>query len=235
MNRPKLLDLYCCQGAASEGYRRAGFDVFGVDIDPQPRYPFPFHQGNALEVLRLLIEGKGVRFKMTDRHVWDSAVFYLRDFAAVHASPPCQAFTNAQKIQGNEHPELIEPTRALLIEAGLPYAIENVPGAPVRADLELCGATFGLHTYRHRLFESNVPLTQPEHQKHTAPTVKMGRAVTEGDWYHAVGNFSGVDYIRRDLGVPWMTRDGIRECIPPAYTEHIGEQLLARVTQQAVA
>lgn len=213
MSAPKLLDLFCCQGAASEGYRRAGFDVTGVDIDPQPRYPFRFHQTDALKFL-------------LEHH---------DEFDAFHASPPCQAFTNAQKIRGNEHADFIAATRSAFELIGKPYVIENVPGAPVRADLELCGTTFGLHTYRHRLFESNVPLVQPEHREHTAPTVKMGRAVTEGDWYHAVGNFSGVDYIRRDLGVPWMTRDGIRECIPPAYTGHIGEQLMAAVRTEVAA
>jgi DNA (cytosine-5)-methyltransferase 1 len=168
MSRPKMLDLYCCQGAASEGYRRAGFDVYGSDIDPQQRYPFPFHQGNALDVLRRLVSGGRVLFPATPdqrgRTVTGGGWLALDDFVAIHTSPPCQAFTNAQKIQGNEHPELIEPTRALLVETGLPYVIENVPGAPVRADIELCGATFGLHTYRHRLFESNVPLVQPAHQ-----------------------------------------------------------------------
>lgn len=239
MSRPKLLDLYSCQGAASEGYRRAGFDVFGVDIDPQPRYPFRFHQGDALSVLRVLNNGGKVGFHATDDSPHLGPFFtkwlWLDDFSAIHGSPPCQAFTNAQKIQGNEHPELIGPTRDLLVETGLPYVIENVPGSPVRADVELCGATFGLHTYRHRLFESSIPLTQPAHRPHAAPTVKMGRPITEGDWYHAVGNFSGVDYIRRDLGVPWMTRDGIRECIPPAYTEHIGRQLMAHIGGREVA
>lgn len=227
----RLLDLYCCQGAASEGYRRAGFDVYGVDIDPQPRYPFAFRRDGAITALSKLLQGKKIDFGRQVGDAWHPEWIGLDDFAAIHASPPCQAFTNAQKLQGNKHPELIGVTRDYLLEADLPYVIENVPGAPVRADIELCGATFGLHTYRHRLFESNVPLTQPVHQAHIAPTVKMGRPVTEGDWYHAVGNFSGVDYIRRDLGVPWMNRDGIRECIPPAYTEHVGHDLM-RATER---
>lgn len=213
MSRPKLLDLFCCQGAASQGYQRAGFNVVGVDIDQQPRYPFEFHQSDAL------------KFLLKHHH----------EFDAFHASPPCQAFTNAQKIRGNEHDDFIAATRSAFQLIGKPWVIENVPGAPVRADLELCGATFGLHTYRHRLFESSIPLHQPLHRPHLNSTVKMGRAITEGDWYHAVGNFSGVDYVRRDLGVPWMTRDGIRECIPPAYTEHIGRQLMEHIGGQEAA
>lgn len=214
MDRPllRLLDLYCCQGAASEGYRRAGFDVVGVDLHPQPRYPFEFIQ-------------------------WDAVAFAdlrAHEFDVVHASPPCQRYSLAQRIQGREHPDLIGPTRDALIAAGVPYVIENVEDArPELIDpVTLCGASFGLHTYRHRLFESNVTLTAPDHREHTHPTVKMGRALEPGDFYHAVGNFSNVQYVRDDLGVPWMNRDGIRECIPPAYTEFIGAQLLAHITGQ---
>lgn len=217
---PRLLDLFCCQGGASAGYARAGFDVFGIDIDPQPRYPYAFEQWDALAVLDELVRNGG------------ELVRHGR-FDAIHASPPCQAHSNAQKIQGREHPELIDPVRELLITSGLPYVIENVPGAPLRDPVELCGAMFGLHTYRHRLFESNVPLTVPDHPAHVHPTVKMGRPVREGDWYHAVGNFSNVDYIRRDMCAPWMNRDGLRESIPPVYAEHVGRQLMQAVAQQS--
>jgi len=220
---PVLLDLYCCQGGASEGYRRAGFTVIGFDKDPQPRYPFKFVRADALEVLATVaalgsikIEGGWVRPK------------------AIAASPPCQGGTNAQKIQNNEHPRLIAPTRTLLDQTGLPYVIENVvPMAgvedadPLKDPAMLCGASFGLRTYRHRLFETNWGLTVPEHQPHTQTQVKMGRPIQPGDFYQAVGNFSGVDIARRDMGVPWMNRDGVRECIPPAYAEHVGRQLLA--------
>lgn len=213
--RPRLLDLYCCQGAASAGYMAAGFDVVGVDINPQPRYPFPFWRRDAVEFAKR----------------------YGRFFDAVHASPPCQRYTKAQRIQGREHPDLIGPTREVLLELGLPYVIENVEDArdELVDPVTLCGASFGLHTYRHRLFESNLTLEVPAHLEHTHSTVKMGRALKPGDFYHAVGNFSGVEYIRRDMGVPWMNRDGIRECIPPVYTEHIGRQLLAHITGQQIA
>jgi DNA (cytosine-5)-methyltransferase 1 len=211
VSRPLLLDLFCCQGGASAGYVAAGFDVVGVDIDSQPRYPYRFIRYDAVELLRYGF----ARYP------------YPQPIAAVHASPPCQAHSNAQRIQGREHPELIEPIRELLQEMDLPWVIENVPGAPLKDPIELCGTMFGLHTYRHRLFESNVPIPVPEHPEHTAPTVKMGRPVREGEFYHAVGNFSNVPYVRRDLGAPWMNRDGLRECIPPAYAKHVGRALLA--------
>lgn len=219
---PRLLDLFCCQGGASAGYAEVGFEVVGIDIDPQPRYPYAFEQADAIAVLDELVQNGG------------ELVLYGR-FDAVHASPPCQAHSNAQKIRGREHPELIEPVRELLIASGLPYVIENVPGAPLLDPVELCGAMFGLRTYRHRLFESNVQLAAPTHPKHVHPTIKMGRPVREGDWYHAVGNFSNVDYIRRDLRSPWMNRDGLRESIPPIYAEHVGRQLMQAVAERAQA
>lgn len=215
MNKPLILDLYCCQGGASAGYVAAGFDVIGVDLNRQPRYPYSFMRASALDVLSLPLLLKGWRV------------------AAIHASPPCQGGTNAQKIRGNAHPRLIAPTRELLDKTGLPYVIENVVpmvGAedvdPLKDPVMLCGVSFGLKTYRHRLFETNWPLTAPEHVPHSQQQVKMGRPVKEGDFYQAVGNFSGVGIARRDMKVPWMNRDGIRECIPPVYAEHVGKQLI---------
>ncbi len=212
MTKPLLLDLFCCQGGAAAGYVAAGFEVVGVDLAPQPRYPYTFIHGGAFAALESLD---------------------LRKFSAIHASPPCQGRTNAQKIQNRNHPKLIGRTRERLDEIGLPYVIENVPlmaGAidddPMKDPVTLCGAMFGLHTYRHRLFETNFSLTVPEHPEHTHRQVKMGRPVQEGEFYQAVGNFSNVEYARRDMGVEWMSRDGIRECIPPAYTKHVGHQLL---------
>lgn len=207
MIRPRLLDLCCCQGGASRGYDRAGFDVTGVDIDPQPRYPYAFIQGDAVDYLR--------------RHG--------RHFDAIHASPPCQLHTLAWRIQKNDHPDLIEPIRDLLVDLGRPYIIENVPGAPLADPIELCGAMFNLETYRHRLFESNIELITPEHPAHTARTTKMGRAPIEGEFMHIVGNFSGVSRARSVMGMEWANRDGLREAIPPAYTEYLGAQLMRAV------
>jgi DNA (cytosine-5)-methyltransferase 1 len=211
---PKLLDLYCCQGGATRGYQLAGFDVTGVDRDPQPRYcGNAFHQADALAFLRANMN------------------WIRSEFAAVSASPPCQKFTNAQRIQGREHPDLIAPTRDLLIELGLPYVIENVEGAPLRNPVTLCGTTFGLRTYRHRLFETGngFTLAPLAHTPHDRPVVKMGRPLRTGDYYHAVGNFSNVPYVRADMGMSWASRDGLREAVPPAYTAFIGDALLTQL------
>lgn len=219
MNKPVLIDIGCCQGGAAAGYQRAGFYVIGVDTMPQPRYcGEEFIVADGIELLAnlaalgtLKINGRWIRP------------------AAVHTSWPCQGYTNAQRIQQREHPKLVEDGRVLLELTGLPYIQENVQGAPLKDPVTLCGTMFGLHTYRHRLFESNVTLTAPEHLEHNQQQIKMGRPVKDGDFYQAVGNFSNVAYARADMGVPWMNRDGIRECIPPAYTEHLGCQLMAQI------
>lgn len=218
MSRPRLLDLFCCQGGASRGYVDAGFEVVGVDIDPQPRYPFEFVQADALEYL----------------------AEHGHEFDAIHASPPCQAHTRAQKIMNNKHDDLIQQTRLMLYgvnwhrmnDHGIPpapWVIENVPDAPLFRTVELCGSMFGLETYRHRLFESNISIGVPAHPVHTARTTKMGRAPIPGEYMHVVGNFSGVDKAREVMGMPWANRDGLREAIPPAYTRWIGEQLIQHI------
>ena len=217
----RILDLYCCQGGASQGYVDAGFDVFGVDLDPQPRYPFEFLQYDAIHFLGGLVGGGGK--------------WRVEDFDAIHASPPCQAHTKAWKLNKREHPRLIAPTRGLLELTGLPYVIENVEEArdELRDPVMLCGETFGLQTYRHRLFETNWNLTAPEHPKHTARTTKMGRAPVDGEYMHIVGNFSGVDKGREVMGMPWANRDGLREAIPPVYAEYVGRQLADHIRSTA--
>ncbi|MFF4980434.1 SAM-dependent methyltransferase [Streptomyces sp. NPDC001046] len=207
--RPRLLDLFCCQGGAAKGYADAGFDVTGVDIAPQPRYPFRFVQGDAIAF----------------------ALAHGAEFDFIHASPPCQHDTECQRIQGNAHPDLIAPTRAALETTGRPWVIENVRGAApkLHRPVMLCGQMFRLENYRHRFFETGggFTLDQPDHPAHLVPQAKMGRPVPPGWYGQFVGNFSGVPLARRVLGVPWMNRDGIRECIPPAYTAHIGRAALA--------
>ncbi|MGW4395533.1 DNA methylase [Amycolatopsis nivea] len=206
--RPRILVCFCCQGGEAMGYYLAGFDVVGVDIQPQPRFPFPFVQADAIAYAR------------EHGHAFD----------AVAGGPPCQGYSLTWRIHGNQHPRLIGQFRDVLTGLGKPYVIENVEEARPQLDnpVLLCGAMteFALHTHRHRLFETNWGLAAPHHPAHTHEPVKMGRPLENGDWYHAVGNFSGVAYVRADMGVPWMNRDGIRECIPPAYTRHIGTQLL---------
>ncbi|MGY4925316.1 SAM-dependent methyltransferase [Streptomyces sp. 900105755] len=209
--QPRLLDLYCCQGGAAKGYADAGFDVTGVDKDPQPRYPFRFVQADATAY----------------------ALEHGTQFDFIHASPPCQHDTDCQRIQGNTHPDLIAPTRSALETTGRPWVIENVGGArpKLRTPVMLCGQMLGLANYRHRYFETGggFILDQPDHPAHLVPQAKMGRPVPPGHYGQFVGNFSGVDHARRVLGVPWMNRDGIRECIPPAYTHHIGRAALAQL------
>jgi DNA (cytosine-5)-methyltransferase 1 len=236
MSRPKLLDLFCCEGGAAMGYQRAGFDVYGVDIVPQPRYPFEFHLGSALSVLERLLRDRGVTFgpARMPHGPYDEYVM-LDQFAAIHASPPCQRKTRAQKIQGNEHPALIAPTRALLKETGLPYVIENVvpdgsDDDPLIDPIMLCGSQFGLDTYRHRLFETSFPMpTMLPPCDHRKPLAKMGRRPGSGEAMHVVGNFTDVDRAREVMEMPWASRDGLREAIPPAYTEFIGAQLLEAI------
>ncbi len=233
MNRPVLLDLYCCQGGASRGYADAGWRVVGIDIDPQPRYPFPFLQMDALEALRLLIAG----WLIFEDTYGVKKFGRLSDFAAIHASPPCQAHTKAWRLNKRDHPKLIAPTCEMLIRTGKPYVIENVEEArdELVDPVMLCGESFELETYRHRLFETNWHLTVPEHPEHLARTTKMGRPYVPGEYMHVVGNFSGVDHGRRIMGMPWANRDGLREAIPPVYAEHIGAQLLAHVRAEALA
>lgn len=205
--RPKALDLYCCAGGAGMGLWRAGFDVVGVDIAPQPHYPFEFVQADT--------------FDLTPE--------YLTSFDFLWASPPCQAHTLAQRIRNNAHPDLIEQTRSMLRHIGKPYCIENVVGAPLIGPIELCGAMFGLKVYRHRLFECSFPIKAPRHPAHVAPLRKMGRKPEPGDFMHVVGNFSGVRQAREAMGIDWMVRDELREAIPPAFSKFIADVALRRM------
>jgi DNA (cytosine-5)-methyltransferase 1 len=229
MSDPLLLDLFCCQGGASRGYADAGLEVVGVDIEAQPRYPraFRFIKIDALDLLDHLCAGG----------IWRGLA--LADIAAIHASPPCQGYSDTQRLRGNDHPRLIGQVRELLQQTGLPYVIENVPGArgELRKPVMLCGAMFpGLRVYRHRYFEiQGFGYTPPAHPVHVAPQVKMGRPPAPGEWVQAVGNFSGVAEAREAMGMPWANRDGLREAIPPAYTEHIGRQLMAAVNPMEAA
>lgn len=224
MSKPKLLDLFCGQGGASEGYRRAGFDVVGVDIEDQPYYPFEFHKEDALKF----------------------ALENYQQFDAIHASPPCQAHSHSRYVRKNDHPDFIVATRNLLKLIGKPWVIENVKGAPLDNPIELCGCMFGLRTYRERLFEfstmeildtknsamdsmdykfSTLIIPQPKHQPHTAKITKMGRKPVDGEFMHIVGNFIGAQEARDAMDAQWMTRDGLAQAIPPAYTKYIGRYL----------
>ena len=218
--RPSVLDLYCCQGGAARGYERAGLCVAGgVDKDPQPKFPYPFIQSDAIAF------------------VMEHAGWIRQNVTLVHASPPCQLDSDCQRIMDREHPDLIGPTREALDWLGLPYVMENVRGAvhKLRNPVMLCGSMFGLtRTYRHRYFETGGwTLEQPEHLEHPVAQVKLGRSAQEGQPIQAIGNFSGVGIIRDEWQVPWMNRDGIREAIPPAYAEFIGRRFLAMISERS--
>ncbi len=202
MNKPRLLDLFCGAGGCSMGYHRAGFEVVGVDIAPQPNYPFEFIQADAME--------------FSSR--------YGREFDVIHASPPCQRFSKSQRIRGRDHPDLISATRDAM-PRDVPWIIENVPGSPLNHPVILCGYSFGLRTYRHRLFESSELIVSPPHRIHDIPTTKMGRTPQDGEMMHVVGHFSGLSSAREAMGIDWMTSKELSQAIPPAYTEWIGKQL----------
>lgn len=204
MSRPRLLDLFCGEGGAAYGYWLAGWDVFGCDIEPQPNYPFPFRQCDAMS----LILNEGHRFD------------------AVHASPVCKRYSACSVLNDVEHPDQIPGVRRLLIELGKPWVIENVPGAPLFNPAVLCGAMFGLRTYRHRLFETNFPLVAPMEPLHVSPLAKMGRPVMPGEFIQVVGHYSDVRLAREVMGMPWGTRDGMAQAVPTAYTEYVGRYLL---------
>jgi Site-specific DNA methylase len=193
------------------GYHRAGFEVVGVDIEPQPRYPFEFHQADALDYL----------------------AEHWREFDAIHASPPCQDhIPTVLKKHGTAH--LLPDTRELLERLDIPWVIENVPTAPMRADFRLCGCMFRLpRLRRQRLFETSwhgfallPPCNHPEH-----PISVTGHGIPSGNYYR--DKLRGPEFgvlARAAMGIDWMTRDELAQAIPPAYTEFIGTQLLNVIT-----
>lgn len=228
--KPRILDLFCGAGGCSVGYARAGFEVVGVDINPQPSYPFEFIKDDALQVLRWLAG---------DWHE-PAIAGWLRfaDLDAIHASPPCPAYANISKQQGtaDRHPKLIEPVRELLEATGLPYVIENVPGAPLINAVQLCGSSFRLRVRRHRLFETNFPLMAPPcvhgWQRSNTKRLRSGYAPPEDSVVPVYGGGqAGFDVAtcREAMGIDWMSTDELNDAIPPAYTEHVGHYLLAHL------
>ena len=218
----RVIDLFGGAGGAAMGYHRAGFEVIGVDIEPQPRYPFEFIQADALEFL--------------DTHL---TVYDLDGIDAIHASPPCQAYSamaNCRPGLAEKYPKLIEPTRELLQATGLPYVIENVPGSPLKNYGQLCGTIFcrqvefngrKYELQRHRWFETNWPLTtyECEHAYPSLPVYGHGVPGNRPD-------LRGQDFAvaaREAMGIDWMNRDELAESIPPCYTEFVGRQLRAHL------
>lgn len=227
--RPKLLDLFCGAGGAAMGYHRAGFDVVGVDIKRQPRYPFSFVQMDAIEALdRLSRSGWYIEPEEDDR------AYFGTDFAAIHASPPCQRYSALTNRWGTskKHPAMIGKVRKRLKELGLPWVIENVEGSPLRKPVMLCGSMFSLTTLsrshylkRHRLFESSHPIFCGEKCSHGNLAISV---VGNGGGCSTRDNlrFCGVQQRREAMGIGWMTNAEMSQAIPPAYTEHIGKQLI---------
>jgi DNA (cytosine-5)-methyltransferase 1 len=218
--RPKLLDLFCGAGGCSVGYHRAGFDVVGVDIDLQPQYPLlDIQQADAMAVL-------------VDAD-------FLSGFDVIHASPPCQLYSVTRaRTKRDDHPDLVGPVRDALVRWGGIYVIENVVGAPMVDPVTYCGSMFGLGfggrvLKRHRLFESNVRLTTPPDRCAGRPAV--GVYGTGGAWTRTAPGGGGVKASGADaaeaLGIDWTMRQAVlAQAIPPAYTEHIGRQLIDYLT-----
>jgi DNA (cytosine-5)-methyltransferase 1 len=202
MAGPRLLDLFCGAGGAAMGYHRAGFDVVGVDIAPQPNYPFEFHLADAM--------------------TWP-----LAGFDAIHASPPCQDHMRSPLPQQREHGTgwMLDGTRQRLTRAGVPWIIENVPGAAMRADLKLCGCMFGLpNLKRERWFETSwhaFELRPP--CQHRGPTLTV--TGSGGNRWGAI--WAPVAEQRRAMGIDWMTSRELSQAIPPAYTQYVGCLLTA--------
>lgn len=202
----RLLDLCCGCGGAGVGYHRAGFNVVGVDIEPQPNYPYEFHQADVL-------------------------TYPLEGFDAYHASVPCHAYTSLRHRTGRQYPDLIALVRARLQATGRPYVIENVPGAPLHNPVTLCGSMFGLgvngrQLRRHRLFEGSFPVMAHPCQHHGQPVGVYG---TGGGGQMTRGYKGTPDEYRQAMGIDWATRAEIAQAIPPAYTQHIGSYLHAHI------
>jgi DNA (cytosine-5)-methyltransferase 1 len=232
----RLLDTFCKAGGASMGYHRAGFDVVGVDIEPQPNYPFEFIQGDAIQFIK----------------------DHGHEFDAITASPPCQRHSAMTKGMWKErldsHPDLIPATRQALIESGKPYVIENVYGAKAEMidPVMLCGTMFGLGTKygnqlrRHRLFECSFEILltmQCAHNNASAVGVYGGGQnhdrMRQPKIVGAHGNneddpskLFGIDARREAMGIEWMTGKELNQAIPPAYTEFIGRQLMELLMTQ---
>ena len=206
----KALDLFCKAGGASMGLHRAGFEVTGVDVSPQPRYPFRFLQGDALTV-------------------------DLRGYDLIWASPPCQRYVRGGLVKNQrDRPDLIEPVRAMLKASGTPWILENVPGAPIRPDIVLCGSHFDLPIRRHRWFEVSFrpPLarpcdhSQPIHGIYGQPSGKAGK--WPGMLPDSRATWSAA------MGIDWMLVEELSQAIPPAYAEFLGQGFLTNVNSNTL-
>lgn len=227
VSKPRLLDLYCCEGGAAAGYSRSGFEVEGVDLAAKyaKRYPFKMHVADAIE------------FVKNHGHEYD----------AIHASPPCQRYSITNASRKADYPDLIGPTREALVASGKPYVIENVVGAPLEGATPLCWTMFRepgsvldddgepLQMFRHRLFETSFTVEAPE-CAHDADIQVAGsyggarRDKWEAKHIRHGGYVPSKPAQQRLLGIDWMTQYGMYQSIPPIYAEFIGKWLLAAVS-----
>lgn len=201
----RLLDLFSGAGGAAKGYHDAGFDdITGVDNRPMPHYPYRFILGDAL----------------------DYCCEHGAEYDVIHASPPCQYHTVLRAIHRRDYLDLIPATRESLQKTGLPYVIENVMGAPLVNAIVLCGTMFGLRLFRHRQFESNILVLQPDHQVHTMKAPRTSCRPEDGEVWSIYGHFTAVREAMAAMGTPWMNQKEGAQAIPPAYTEWIGKQII---------
>ena len=207
----KLLDLYCKAGGASKGYQLAGFEVVGVDIKKQKRYPYEFIQADCLELMK--------------------DIEFLKSFDVIAASPPCQTHSITQHLRNaqgrsTDKVDLIPQTREALIASGKPYVIENVPGSPLIEPIQMCGSYFGLKVRRHRRFESNLPIVGSP-CKHKEQGKPVGVYGSMRDEIPKGGHTAKtIEEAREAMGIDWMIWGELVEAIPPVYTQEIGKQLL---------
>jgi len=218
--KPRLLDLFCGAGGAAVGYARAGFEVVGVDINPQPHYPFEFHQADALE-------------------------YPLEGFDAIHASPPCQRYSEGGRRYPEKqltHPDYLEPTRQRLLNQSTPWVLENVVGAKktIPNAATICGRSMGYpRLARHRLFESSMLLFVPACECAGATETTLGVYGDRPDGRYLNSRYpkarapKGLAQAQEAMGMDWADWHGTKEAIPPAYTEWIGRQLLAAIERAA--
>ena len=221
--KPRLLDLFAGAGGCSVGYHRAGFHVTGVDTLVHVDYPYE------------LIVGDAIAFLDAGRH---------EGYDVIAASPPCPRYSTATPASNRDkHPDLVGPIRDRLQEWGGPYVIENVPGAPLENPVVLCGSMFGLGVRRHRLFETNVPMLQPECDHRSQPRVwgvygdhGDAKPVARPDGTSRGNKARDAAHAREVMGIDWMTQwDDLADAIPPAYTEWIGARLLEHLAEEVAA
>lgn len=205
-----LLDLYCGAGGAAVGYYRAGFKIVGVDINPQPNYPFHFVQADAVEFCRE----------------------YGHEFDVIHASPPCQKYSRTKSLHSSVYPDLIAPTREAIRITGKPYVMENVIGAPLIDSIILDGVMFGLKVVRKRKFESSVLIMKPGKRQKIGSVGGKNCTKKTFNGYYIVGGhqWGALNEWGDAMGIDWMTtKDEMAESIPPAYTEFIGREIFHQI------